>query len=306
MKPRKEARTTTSARRMRELLALDDPRINEALLENPRRPKPLRKWIAKASSKPKASSKAQAPAATSITEPESSVQTAEAMGTEAMPTRAGDATPIENPAAAFDDQPIADPGAPLGILLAASAAQGVGPLTLADSIDRVLAAFKKEAAGAKQALGTGAPGEVVNAFFWAAPHAAASGHDKTRYTSDWLIFTEDQLGLGRKAGFRRKGQYAAIRREAISAIDIDLQLVPDPREKSAPPHAFLRMRFSLLDSPELVRYIYVDRHTSQAGAEIVHFIERLDRVKGLGWPIVEGDSWLAVAEADNLPADEAV
>ncbi|MDO9486025.1 MAG: hypothetical protein Q7K25_08210 [Actinomycetota bacterium] len=360
MKPRKEARTTKSVGRMRELMALSDPEVNAALLENSRLPKKLAKSIAdeakraaktaakkakaaktKTKTKTKTKNERTLPDATAVpldAELAIAALLTPAVGPEVTPgvveeqaedtgsvngrysfqpvapvangdhdtTDASASVQVvtdEQPAAVVVDkrgsrsaeEPAKGPAASgLATVTSTAAAAGSGKPTLQDSLNRVLVAFKKEAAAAGASMGPGTPGEIVNAFLWVSRQTSTSGGDKAQYTSDWIIFTAFRCCFGRKSGFFRKGEYQVIAKTQVTSVDVDVASFADTKDPSQKPYTFVRLRFNLVDGTSLVRHIYVDRTDFKTSPGLDRVRQRLARIASLGWPLVEGSSWDAV------------
>lgn len=279
---------------MRDLLQLQDPRITAALLSNPHLPKSLRKRIAKDERKDQDRAQKQ------VHQPEIQLDLLEPR-TDISPDaefRPFIPNVIDRRSKSADDSPAAAPE--LKGLATTQAESIAAPPTLGESLNRVLAGFKNEAAGAAGCMGEGVPGEIVNAFFWVSREASHSGKNKTRFPDDWLLFTEYRCCLGRKSGFRRAGEYQVLELSQVSSINVDITILTDTKASDPKPTTFVRLVFTLVDTSQIERHIFVDCEDPYASPALERIRERLLRVEGLGWPMIEGASWNAI----SMPASE--
>ena len=279
---------------MRDLLQLQDPRITAALLSNPHLPKSLRKRITKDERKEQNKAQKQ------VKQPEIQLDLLEPKIETAIDTEFRPFVPnvIDRRSKSADDSPSAAPE--LKGLATIQAESIAAPLTLSDSLNRVLAGFKNEAAGAAGGMGDGVPGEVVNAFFWVSREASHAGRDKTRFPNDWLLFTEYRCCFGRKSGFRRAGEYQVLELSQVSSINVDITILTDTKASEPKPTTFVRLFFNLVDASPIERHIFVDCEDPYASPALERIRERLLRVGSLGWPMAEGPSWNEI----SMPASE--
>ncbi len=196
---------------------------------------------------------------------------------------------------------LAHVGAPVSVIGPALAPPipAAGFATLPGSLNRVLAAFRKDAVAAEKAMGPGAPGEIVNAFLWVSRDASKAGNDKAQYTRDWLIFTEFRLCFGRKTRFLRKAEHRVYSKNQVLSVDVNVASAADPKDPMQPPYTFVSMKFNLVDGTSIVRHIYVESTELRDSPELRLIRDRLSRLATLGWPLVEGPTWA------SLPASEA-
>lgn len=318
MKPRKQARTTKSVDQMRELLQLQDARITAALLRNPHLPKSLRKRIAKDERKAQNKEQKKIKQELQLALPEPELQSTDFAQAQPSPDvtapQIQDISPnaefrpfVPNVVARRSKSPEDNPTeAPLLRGLATIQAESIAsPLTLSDSLNRVLAGFKNQAAGATRCMGDGVPGEIVNAFFWVSREASHPGKDKSRFPNDWLLFTEYRCCFGRKSGFRRASEYQVLELSQVASIDVDMTSLTDNKASEPKPTTFVRLTFNLVDASQIERHIFVDCDDPNGRTALDRIRERLLRVEGLGWPMVQDASWNAISRPAAELASES-
>ena len=179
-----------------------------------------------------------------------------------------------------------------------------GAPTLQDSLNRVLVAFKREAKAAGKLMAPGTPGEIVNAFFWVCRDTSNFGVDKTRYTTDWVLFTAYRCCLARKSGFMRNGEYRVYRKSQVSSVDVNVGSYPEIKDAYKGPSTFVSLKFNFLDGTSIVRHMYIDREDPQKSLTLARIHERLERIKDLGWPLVDDATWDAMPDIETNQVSE--
>lgn len=154
-----------------------------------------------------------------------------------------------------------------------------------ESVESMFSSDKKLRKSVLGAFTECPPDEDVYAYL-----PACQALDSSNWLTDWIIFTQYRVGLGRLGGILGGGEAFTIGRDEVELIGVG-ESTHDIHDGRTQTHVFASITLELKDGRRFTRHSYLGSDEEGVNDGLVYTRAELQGVKDAGFQIGDGPAW---------------